>query len=274
MDPIAPVTPLPSASILLIRDGLRGLEVMMMKRAETMRFAPGVYVFPGGKVDEGDHRSYFWRKYISPEAQFDDLALRIAVLRELYEEAGILYTEGQCTRHIGARSSLSSALAYAQDYLAVEQLIPFSHWITPIQAGRRFDTLFYLAPLYREEEGVEDGSEMIAKRWVRPKELLKNWRKGDIPIMFPTRLNLERLSKASSVAEALKQAPHHPVMPILPEYKLCNEAEPKLFIPAEAGFGITEATAQDIAAEAKIMTRMKATRQAQQITRKQLHRDE
>lgn len=253
---IQPVPALPSASILLVRDGMRGLEVLMMKRAKTMRFAPGAYVFPGGKVDAHDGRSFFWRQYLNPSVRFQDMNFRIAALRELYEEAGILYTQSHSPREDTVRRSVPTALAYAGERLAVENLILFSHWITPVQAGRRFDTHFYLAPFEGQKDGVEDGSEMIENLWVRPKELLMKWEQGGVPIMFPTRLNLMRLSEARTVAEAIEQSLRRTVVPILPKFTVDPDSgEKSLEIPAAAGFGLTRASNKDISAEAKILKR-------------------
>ena len=81
----SPVTPVPAATILLVRDGDAGLEVLMSKKSHAVSFAANALVFPGGKIDEQDK--------VDAQAISDvNLAAhRIAALRELHEECGITY---------------------------------------------------------------------------------------------------------------------------------------------------------------------------------------
>lgn len=66
--------PIPAATIVLSRGG----EVLVMRRAATMRFAPRMHVFPGGRVEDVDHGAH-------------DPFLACAV-REAEEEVGITVT--------------------------------------------------------------------------------------------------------------------------------------------------------------------------------------
>ena len=86
-----PPTPLPSATILLLRDGARGIEVFMVKRHHQIDFASGALVFPGGKVDPHD-RDQALRKFSEGADALDDLhlSLRASAIREGFEESGIL----------------------------------------------------------------------------------------------------------------------------------------------------------------------------------------
>src|SRR5437879_10985174 len=70
-----PVTPRPSATVLLVR-GAQEWELLLMQRPGGADFAPGAYVFPGGTVHADDHA---WPDEI-----------RAAAMRELFEEVGIL----------------------------------------------------------------------------------------------------------------------------------------------------------------------------------------
>ena len=66
----APTPPRPSASVIVVRDGAGGLEVLLVQRNPQQRYMGGFWVFPGGALDDGeDHRA--------------------AGVRELAEEAGI-----------------------------------------------------------------------------------------------------------------------------------------------------------------------------------------
>ena len=70
----SPATPRPAATILLLRHGgrhvERGVEVLMVRRTPKASFMPGVWVFPGGVIEEGE----------SPAE---------CAARELAEEAGV-----------------------------------------------------------------------------------------------------------------------------------------------------------------------------------------
>ena len=86
-----PANPLPSATILLLRDGASGLEVFMVKRHHQIDFASGALVFPGGKSHAGDHDPA-WVDHALGWSEFDaeQRGLRIAAIREVFEEAGVL----------------------------------------------------------------------------------------------------------------------------------------------------------------------------------------
>jgi 8-oxo-dGTP pyrophosphatase MutT (NUDIX family) len=66
-------TPRQAATVILLRGGTATLEVLLVKRTEKARFMGGVWVFPGGAVDESD----------------GEHAHRAAAVRELSEEARI-----------------------------------------------------------------------------------------------------------------------------------------------------------------------------------------
>jgi 8-oxo-dGTP pyrophosphatase MutT (NUDIX family) len=94
-----PVTPRPAATLALLRDGERGLEVLMMRRTHLAEFASGAYVFPGGAVDDSDHEPALaaLARGIDDEqasrvlgVQHGGLAYWIAAIRECCEEAGML----------------------------------------------------------------------------------------------------------------------------------------------------------------------------------------
>src|SRR5262245_28201745 len=74
-----PATPRPAATVIVLRRGGkhsdRGLEVCMVQRNPEARFMPGVWVFPGGALDEADGEG--------------DRGHRVCAARELAEEASI-----------------------------------------------------------------------------------------------------------------------------------------------------------------------------------------
>lgn len=245
--PIAPA--LPASSILLIRDGRGGLEVLMIERAKTMRFAPGALVFPGGKVDQEDNDTWRWRRYLKHNRKIlNDAPLRIAAIRELYEETNILLGDTNVDASSSRSLSFSNLLNQGSVKLKLAEMEPFAHWVTPETMPRRFDTYFFLAA---DDGHVEqhDGIEAVAANWYKPREILANWEDDKIPLMFPTRLNLMKLARSSTVAAAFQAARQSPIVRILPRLEM-NDAEVKLTIQKAAGYDVTEASEKELSVEA------------------------
>ena len=156
-----PVPIRPAATILLVRDEPH-FQVLMVKRHHQIDFASGALVFPGGKTHPGDHDPAWgnwaigWR-----DAPEDQRALRVAAIREVYEEAGVLLArdaDGATfrgdDRAAAARDDIAKddrAFIHLVEELAVKidlnALTVFARWITPPLTPKRFDTWFYVARL-------------------------------------------------------------------------------------------------------------------------------
>ena len=222
------VKPLPAATVTLVRDASRGLEVLMLQRSHSLKFMPGVYVFPGGALDAADS---------SPEMQAmcagleDEAASRalgverggiaywVAAIREAFEEAGILLAydasgnmvslHGDAAeRYRAHRSSLDErrgdfgAIVREEGLrLAVDRLTYFGHWITPVRAPRRYDTRFFLAVAPERQEARHDNYETIAQVWVRPQEALDLCARETLNMRFPTIKTLEQFTQCATAAE-------------------------------------------------------------------------
>lgn len=177
-----PATPRPSASVVLLRrggrHGDRALEVLLMRRAESVEFMPGVWVFPGGGVepDDGD----------------GEAGHRACAVRELAEESGIALPEG-------------------------EELVLFSRWITPEVVSRRFDAWFFLALAPAHAPPRPDGVETTEAGWFEPAEALARQEAGELTISFPTINQLRALLPFRSSAEAIEAHRGRAVEPILPK---------------------------------------------------------
>lgn len=249
-----PASPLPSATILLLRDGAGGIEVFMVKRHHQIDFASGALVFPGGKVDELD-RDQALRTHTDGAANLDDLRLSLmaCAIREGFEESGILLARkpGTSTYVDAATSSrlsdwrpklnngdvgLAEFLTKENLRLAGDALIPFAHWVTPTFMPKRFDTYFYVAATPADQLGRHDGSESVDSVWVNPMEAIedKRW-----TIIFPTKMNLLKLGKSKTVAEALARAKSEPVVTVEPKV-VSKDGGQVLTIPEEAGYGKIE----------------------------------
>jgi len=222
----AEVTPLPAATIALVRDARDGLEVLMLQRSFRSGFMPGVHVFPGGGLDPGDASDEAHERSAGPadpEAsrilgiERGGLAYFIAAIRESFEEVGILlaygngggmvdlYGEG-AERYRAHRRALDQGhrglgeIARAENLrLATDQLVYFSHWITPVGAPRRYDTRFFFAVAPRHQEAEHDNREAIAHVWLRPAEALDRYRREEIKLRTPTLKTLQRFAEFAAV---------------------------------------------------------------------------
>ena len=215
---------LPAATILLVRDGPTGVEVLMVRRHAKSGFAAGALVFPGGKVDAADAA-------LAPYSRPADLlAFRIAAIRETWEEAGIFlaHRRGEDRLLDGAdmqrlrdtypdpTADPVAILKQTGLELATDRLVRFAHWITPEAEPRRFDTHFFIAPAPEGQIAAADGRETLECAWLSPADALAAADAGRALVMFPTRLNLMRLARSRSAAAALERAGHEPVVTVLP----------------------------------------------------------
>ena len=172
--------PRPASTILLLRDGAGGeIEVFMMVRHYEIDFNSGALVFPGGSVDKGDQEIISRPELYSGGEGLDaaTLSFRIAAIRETFEESGILLARprGSATSidakragevEAASRTALCEAkttfLKVLTDNgvsLALDELVPYAHWITPEGMPKRFDTWFFLAAAPPEQAGAHDGKE-------------------------------------------------------------------------------------------------------------------
>lgn len=212
---------IPAATVLIVRDTQAGLEVFMVVRHHQIDFASGALVFPGGKIDKPDFDSALRGHCVGAEGLDDnELAYRLGSIREAYEECGILLA-----REKGADSFVSAArlqeiagwrdrfnnreatmLAFAEAEsleFAVDALGHFAHWVTPDMMKKRFDTHFYLARAPEDHIGAHDGSESVDSVWITPAQALKDADAGTRTIIFPTRMNIEKLANSANVDAAL-----------------------------------------------------------------------
>lgn len=247
--------PQPAATIMLLRDGPTGLEVFMVVRHHEIDFASGALVFPGGKVDEGDREV---RDLCSGADELDDvtLSIRVAAIREAFEESGILLAHptgapdpvdlARLTSLDRYREPLNAGEVSLRDFLVEEDLrlacgalTHFAHWITPEMMPRRYDTHFYLAPAPADHLGAHDGYESVDSIWISPEQALRDARAGTRTVIFPTRMNIELLGRSGSVAGAIADARERKIVSVLPTTEARDDGN-YLCIPAEAGYSVTE----------------------------------
>jgi 8-oxo-dGTP pyrophosphatase MutT (NUDIX family) len=221
------VPALPAATVMLVRDAApSGLEVFMLRRTASAAFAAGMYVFPGGRVDEADGAA----AVDAVETGLDDavasellavdhggLAYWVAAVRECFEEAGVLLarrrdggpvrTADSERRAVHAGELSMAELCRRHDLvLDLSAMRYVAHWVTPVGETRRFDTRFFLAAAPHGQDGVHDDAELVASRWVRPADAIAQCEAGDLLMLPPTIANLRTLAESDDVASALAAA--------------------------------------------------------------------
>src|SRR6201999_1489498 len=222
------VAPRPASTVLLLRDSAAGatgneIEVFMMVRHYQIDFSSGALVFPGGSVDAGDKDIIARPELYSGGEGVDEAALsfRIAAIRETFEESGILVArphgskaliDGKRAAEIEAnhrvalcegKTSFLNVVAESGVSLALDELVPYAHWITPEGMPKRFDTWFFLAAAPPDQLGAHDGRESTDSIWVSPREALAGGEPGRFKLPFPTTRNLIKLGKQGRVTDAL-----------------------------------------------------------------------
>jgi 8-oxo-dGTP pyrophosphatase MutT (NUDIX family) len=233
---------IPAATLILVRErGSGPPELLMVGRAEGMAFAAGAWVFPGGRIDEGDER-------LAGRFAADHGSAKVAAIRETIEETAIPAGLGAPPRPEHCLE-IQQALASGQEFdeivdqaglaLDLDALVPLARWVPRFHAKRRFDTLFFVA---RVPEGdwqpnvVEH--ECTGAHWVSAAEALERDRAGQLQLIFPTRRTLERLAQHASYDEIVADALAHAIEPISP---WVDEVDGERFItiPDDIGYPVT-----------------------------------
>lgn len=205
----------------------------MVVRHRSTDFASGALVFPGGRVEPHD---------VTMARGDEALALRIAAIRETWEECGVLL--GSPGAPVSAEGAFAAMLAGRGLVPDIAGLAHFAHWITPVPVPKRFDTHFFLAAAPGDQDALHDGQEAVDSVWIRPRDALAEALAGTRKVVFPTRMNLTKLARHDSVAEAFAAARATPVVTVLPEQRMTPEGR-VLRIPAAAGYGGEEFLAGD-----------------------------
>ena len=206
-----PAAPLPAATVLLLRDGTQGLEVLMTRRAMSASFAPGAHVFPGGGIDASDARHHHLAQRRDSQSE-ERLTQALAAIRESHEELGILlaqHVDGQALdattlARIDRHGPFYEQCAHHGLRLCADQVFVFAHWVTDRDLPRRFDVPFLVARMPTDQHPVADEKEQFEPQWVRPADALARHQAGDFFIIFPTIRTLQRLQAYPSVDAVLQ----------------------------------------------------------------------
>ncbi len=238
----------PAATVILVREAVVGYEILMLKRTSKAAFASGMYVFPGGKVDDDDHHPQYDAHRFGPSKD-QDLQVAslgddwrgfwLAAIRETFEEAGLMLAyndQGQLVSfaeeavqqrfsayrdplHDGEMSMLD--ICQKEDLkLAVDHVHYYNRFVTPLGRPRRFDTCFFIAGAPESQRGSHDEQETVASIWITPQDALARHAGKEFDLMTVTRMQLEALAQYSDKTALLDMAvnnQHFPVSrPVLP----------------------------------------------------------
>jgi 8-oxo-dGTP pyrophosphatase MutT (NUDIX family) len=226
----------PAATVLLVRDAdAGGVEVFMLRRTFNAAFASGMFVFPGGKVDDVDG--------VDEIAELCDgltdahassllgianggLAYWVACIRECFEEAGVLLARHETTGDVVRFDDDATAQRFEVERenihdgsvalldlckreglrLTTDDIHYVSHWITPMGEKRRFDTRFFIARAPQAQEPLHDDGETIESFWISPQEAIERAHERDLMLMPPTKANIEFLLPYKTADEVLAAA--------------------------------------------------------------------
>ena len=210
-----------AASLLLLRDGATGLEVLMLRRAERDGdLRSGAAVFPGGVLDGRDRQAHAFTLGPDDDAASAQLGVAaggldylVAAVRETFEEVGLLLADGavDTTALAPWRAQLQAGTAGAADLcratglrLDLRGLIYCSHWLTPPGLPKRFDTRFFMALAPADQVAQADLGEALELMWLSPAEALAPER--GLKLLPVTRRTLEQLGRHADAASALQAA--------------------------------------------------------------------
>lgn len=118
------------------------------------------------------------------------------------------------------------------------RLVPFAHWITPLDRPKRFDTRFFIADAPAVALAERDQRETIDLCWIRPADALADNDRGPRSLNFATYLNLNRLAAHRTAAEAVAAAARSAIVTVCPR-PIETADGLMLTIPADAGYAIT-----------------------------------
>ncbi|MGD9942512.1 MAG: NUDIX domain-containing protein [Burkholderiaceae bacterium] len=271
---IVTTPPRASATVVLLRDGEQGLEVLLLRRHGASDVLGGAYVFPGGKLDPDDSAQSALQRLSAPlellharlgepELGMSDAAgFFVAACRETFEEAGVLLARdagaeqaGQAIEYARAGARFGDLLARLDLQLAVDRLVPWSRWVTPkvpSMMRKRFDTRFFVAALPDGQEACHDDHEATECLWIRPRSALERYWNREL-VMAPAQImSLVHLARHGDVAGVLDEAATRPPPRIEPEPHqrddhrlLVYPGDPMHSVPARAMPGPTRLLHRD-----------------------------
>jgi 8-oxo-dGTP pyrophosphatase MutT (NUDIX family) len=205
-----PPIPRPASTLVLIRDSEAGIETFLMRRPLTMKFAPGMSVYPGGALDEVDFADAITaaldEEFVEANAvrasatEREFRALLACAIRETREEAGVEFVD-------------------ARDVMLID------HWVTPEHESRRFDVRFFVAQIPEGQTAYVASDEADHAEWVRPAEALDRYSRDELPMLRPTLEMLRFLAKFDTAADVIDAALTRKVVARMPRATAIGDSD-------------------------------------------------
>jgi 8-oxo-dGTP pyrophosphatase MutT (NUDIX family) len=258
------LSPRPAATVITVRDGVNGYEILMLRRNLNSDFVGGAYVFPGGGVDDLDagpaaQRVAYGLSDVDASRRLGlergGLAYYVACLRELFEEAGLLIAcdergkaarlsdPASISRLAASRREVNAGTLSFIEMLDREDLLLdlrgleyVAHWVTPIGPPRRFDTRFFVALAPVNQVATHDAGETVADQWIRPREALDAHARGDFEMIFPTISNLQAIVHLQTAAEVLEHARSLSEIVRVEPRIVSRDGEIRILVPGDDGY--------------------------------------
>jgi len=233
---LTPPVPKPSATVVLLRDGVDGPEAYLLRRRASMAFAGGMYAYPGGGVDPRDAEVELGWAGPSPAEWGERLGLDAATaqavvcaaVRETFEEAGVLLAGPDATTAVeprdwtAERAALEAHELSFADFLRTHELVlrsdllaGWARWITPEFEERRYDTWFFVATMPEGQQAAQQVGEADRVAWLSPAEAVRGREEGRYGMLPPTVTVLRELLTVRTAAEALTAAADRKIEPVL-----------------------------------------------------------
>lgn len=222
-----PADPRPAATMVVAcrPPGAVSYRVLLLRRPDTTRFAPGAYVFPGGVIDASD-ASRPSLALLPPRLREPQGTALVAALREVFEETALLMSDelidAAAARRVrdkllvGKVSFHEATAALGATFRKLEAAY-LSRWITPARFARRYDTRFFLVVMEAGEPPEPQLTEELSGFvWLDPAEAVRRFAAGKLPMLFPTRTTLQELAKEADLARTVERCAGREPDPIEP----------------------------------------------------------
>jgi 8-oxo-dGTP pyrophosphatase MutT (NUDIX family) len=264
----APIPIRQAATVMLVADR-PDLQIFMMERNANTVFAGGMWVFPGGSVDQADSPARFQHISIhrtDTEASrlldigAGGLAYYIAAIREAFEEAGVLLAIHRDTLAPVDMKDAATARRFEQhrrdindsnrnfiEIIEEENLILdagemhyVARWITPIGPPRRFDARFFISRMPDRQVPIHDDNELVHSRWLAPKDILARFDAEEMVLMSPTLRMIRSLARFDSADAVIAAAARNQ-----PDERARVNAQREIVLPGEPGYADADETVEN-----------------------------
>ncbi len=241
-----PVVARGAATVVLLRSGLDGPEVYLLRRHAAMAFAAGMYAFPGGTVDPRDSDAAVawagptaadWAARLACD-EAEARALVCAALRETFEESGVLLA-GETAQSLVAdttgagweadRAALVDRSLSFTDFLDQRGLVlrtdllgAWAHWITPEFEPRRYDTRFFLAVMPEGQHTRDVSGEADKVTWMRPTAAITGVDEGHLAMLPPTYVTVAEMACYDTPAGAFAASRQRVIRTVMPGVEVVN----------------------------------------------------